>query len=216
MISEGRPWTPRHHSGRYLMIDGYSEGFPAGTRSEDIPPYITVYQLTSEPRKGALAYKREYWGRWFARDEWAVVADQFEIVPGPLCACCGDDAYSLYHNGESFRCAKHRDRNPCAIEGCKRTTAVPEDGRWSSSSYFCAEHWRRFVPPRSRVRRLYQAFFRQEKQHGWGYKGKRGRSARLDWRFRRFWCALVDRARRQATEGHIDEAEINRIMGWDS
>jgi len=31
-----------------------------------------------------------------------------------------------------------------------------------------------------------------------------------------FWDRLVQRARTRATEGHLDVAEINRIMGWDN
>lgn len=67
----------------------------------------------------------------------------------------------------------------------------------------------------ARARRAYLTFHRQAKRHGWGWKGKGGRSARLDWRYRQFWDALVRMVRRRSTEGHIDQAEIDRLMGWE-
>lgn len=141
------------------------------------------------------------------------------------CGCCG--AAQLGPGVESLcewpdgliRCGKHYDRNPCAVEGCRRTRAAPTDGDGfpcvADDQFICADHWRRYVPPGSRVRRAYLAFHRQAKRHGWGWKGKRGQSARLDWRYRRFWDQLVAMIRRRSTEGHIDEAAISQLMGWD-
>jgi hypothetical protein len=133
----------------------------------------------------------------------------------PCCDCCGDDfacvrdrggSISHFSNGQ-VRCDRHIDRNPCAIEGCARTTAAPKSGAVGDDQWLCAEHWRRLVPPRSRLRRAYLAFFRRAKrQGGWDEDLKR--------RFWRFWDAVVRTARRRATQGRLDEAEINRMFGW--
>jgi hypothetical protein len=118
-----------------------------------------------------------------------------------------------------IRCADHHDRNPCAVEGCHRTTPAPvgddDHPRLHDDQHICAQHWRQYVPPRSRARRAYLTFFRQAKRHGWGWKGPKGGSARLDWRFRRFWDQLVIMVRRRSSAGHIDKAAIDKLMGWD-
>ncbi|CDO34010.1 hypothetical protein [Novosphingobium sp. KN65.2] len=140
---------------------------------------------------------------------------QFEgciMVQAPVCACCGDVAFrelscvSMGQGlvGRDYRCSKHRDRNPCAIEGCKRTTDAK--GRFANDQWLCSDHWRRYVPPHSPMRRTYHRFFRLAKRQGW--------TKDLQLRFWRFWDGLVKRARRQSTEGRIDENEINRMFGW--
>jgi hypothetical protein len=143
--------------------------------------------------------------------------ESYLIEPVSHCGCCGaimPYAGSLvtWPDGAT-RCSKHHDRNPCAIEGCRRTAAA--DGRYGDDQWLCGEHWRRYVPPRGLRRTTYLWFFRQARKHGWGWKGPDGKSARLDWRFHRYWDVLVRQARRRAKEGHIDEAAINRLMGWD-
>jgi hypothetical protein len=93
-------------------------------------------------------------------------------------------------------------RTTCLLDGCKRTTAGYIRGGW-----ICGEHWRRYIPPRSRIRRAYHALYR---------KGKR-----LDWpdelvdRWWKLWTAIKRRARRLHDKGDLSEAEINRLMGWD-
>lgn len=121
------------------------------------------------------------------------------------CECCGAPA-SLWIARSNGRCWTHQGRNPCAVEGCTRTTAAPESGRLSSDDWFCAEHWRRYVPPRSRERRLYHRHFRRAKKLGWN-------DDRIA-SFHAFWNRLVARVRARATEGHLDETEINRMFGW--
>lgn len=130
------------------------------------------------------------------------------------CRVCGDPA--AFEPGatveaeqlrpHTWRCTKHKDRNPCVIEGCKRSTNAGSQLR--DDQWFCGEHWRRFVPPRSRARRLYHSHFRRAKKMGWTKKNRLA--------FWGFWDRLVQRARTRATEGHLDVAEINRIMGWDN
>jgi hypothetical protein len=101
----------------------------------------------------------------------------------------------------------HTKRNPCAIEGCTRTTAAP-GGALADDQWLCATHWRAHVPPRSAARRAYHRFFRQAKRHGW--------DDALLLRFDRFWAAMVTRARRGADEGRIDVAAIDKLFGWDT
>lgn len=106
---------------------------------------------------------------------------------------------------EAWRCQMHQSRNPCVIEGCSRSTAARQ-GILETDGWMCAEHWRRYVPPRSPLRRAYSRFFRIAKREGW--------SIGLRNRYWRFWAGLVARARRQSTEGRLDMAEINAMFGW--
>lgn len=129
------------------------------------------------------------------------------------CRVCGETA--AFEKGatveqeqerpHAWRCQKHVDRNPCVIEGCKRSTDAR--GNLEVDGWMCGEHWRRYVPPRSRARRLYHAHFRRAKKHGWTADNRRS--------FWRYWERLVSRARAHATEGHLDVNEINKLMGWD-
>ena len=143
--------------------------------------------------------------------------DGFSIDPIPCCGCCG--VYQLGHGIDSIttwpnaatRCSRHHGRNCCAIEGCNRTRAAPlHNGEpvHADDQALCAEHWRRLVPPRSRVRRAYHAHFRRAAKLGW--------DADRIAAFERLWDAIIRMARRRATEGRIDEAEIHRLMGWDA
>lgn len=146
--------------------------------------------------------------RWRDQESKYRPVESFLIERVPSCGCCGATraAANVYTwgNGQS-RCGKHAMRNPCAIEGCTRTTSAP-DGRTADDAWLCPEHWRRFVPPRSRRRRAYHAFFRKAKRHGW--------DDRLRAQFRRFWDQLVRTARAKATTGTINVSEINRMFGW--
>lgn len=126
--------------------------------------------------------------------------------PG-ACECCGDIACRGYGDGEGNpRCHRHLDRNPCAIEGCARTTAAPR-GQMANDQWICAEHWRRYVPPGSRERRLYHRHFRRAKRLGWDAARRRS--------FWNFWDRLIARVRARATDGSIDEKAIAELFGWD-
>lgn len=128
------------------------------------------------------------------------------------CAICGS-AQIVPHPGGHFspyRCQKHIDRNPCAIEGCRRTTSAASrngDRHSGNIRWICPDHWRRLVPPRSRARRAYHAHFRGARKFGWTQERTEA--------FWRFWILLVRRARRRAAEGYVDVAAINRTMGWE-
>lgn len=110
----------------------------------------------------------------------------------------------IWPNGQ-VRCDKHHDRNPCAVEGCKRTTSA--DGHFALDGWLCGTHWKMACPPHSAPRRVYHRFFRIAKRRGW--------DRALEARFWRVWGRLVAIARTRAAGGHIDEAEIKRLFGWD-
>lgn len=165
---------------------------------------------------------------WRDRDPLRRPPESYVIEPVSYCACCGDDFSAVRDRGGSIatysggitRCDRHWDRNPYVVPGCSRTRAAPErdggPGHWlADDQVICGEHWRRYVPPRSSLRRAYHRFWRLAKRqatpdnpHGW--------TMGLSRRFDRFWRGLVAHVRRKATEGHLDEAEINRLFGWAS
>lgn len=150
-------------------------------------------------------------------DAWGKPKIPIEIWRAPRCQCCGKDEFraQLVDPTEGpWRCYDHRDRNPCAIEGCTRTRAAPENSefpdpfnRLRTDQWLCSTHWRRFAPPRSVRRRAYHAFFRRAKRHGWDNDLRR--------QFWRFWDQLVKTARAKATEGSIDKTAIDKLFGWD-
>jgi hypothetical protein len=134
-------------------------------------------------------------------------ADQWGQRLAEYCHCCGH--HWDIGPGE-VRCFRHHGRNPCAIEGCRRSRVAPlANGRYhhADDQWLCSQHWRMFVPPRSRARRTYHAYFRKAKRYGWDDD--------LERRFWRYWRKLVRRARKASEEGSLDEREINRLMGWE-
>lgn len=123
------------------------------------------------------------------------------------CLCCGKIAWP---NG---RCQAHQDRNPCVVEGCKRTRRA--HGYLSSRMAVCGEHYKAFVRPGSRDRRVHNSFFRKAKQMGLG-KNDRWPDA-LARRYWVFWDLLLRRiiSRSKAPDGALDEDEIKKMFGWD-
>lgn len=123
------------------------------------------------------------------------------------CECCENIAtFWQGRRGEHLhpRCWRHQGRNRCIVEGCQRSTAATNG--LGSDTWVCSEHWRRYVPPHSKLRRAYHRFWRQAKRYGW--------TPELLTRFHRFWDGLVKRIRRQSTEGGLDVAEIIATFGW--
>lgn len=110
---------------------------------------------------------------------------------------------SFWIHKTHFRCRKHVGRNPCLVEGCKRSFKA-ENG-YGNEHNICGTHWRELVPVGSPERRIYNRFFRRAKRFGWT-------DSTVD-AFNRFWAALVRRVRARA-RGDVDMREINRIMGW--
>lgn len=138
--------------------------------------------------------------------------DAWVLEDVEACGCCGRPAIPpMQGQTGPFRCARHVDRNPCAIEGCRRTRAAASglSGlELADDRFLCAEHWRRYVPPRSRMRRAYARHLSLGKRFGWPHERRA--------RFGRFWDTLVAVARRRATEGRVDEAAIAAMFGWDA
>lgn len=159
------------------------------------------------------------WGTRAQCEEWAGDNPRYVIEREPCCGCCGRDfdCVRAPHNGSimvwpsgEVRCDRHHDRNPCIVEGCKRTTsAVGKDEvlRLASDQTICGTHWRRYCPPGSRMRRAYNAHWRRGKRLGWSPKRVRA--------FERLWSMMVVVIRRRSAEGFLDEAGINKLMGWE-
>lgn len=133
--------------------------------------------------------------------------ETYVLLREPCCHCCGYSGnlrnLTVWANGQA-RCNRHYGRNPCAIEGCKRTTA--RTGKYSCDAWLCSAHWRIGCPPRSKMRRAYHRYFLRAKKYGWTPDAEAS--------FYRFWNRLVARARRRCA-GDIDMTEIKKMFGWE-
>ena len=156
---------------------------------------LVQVEFIGRPTEGGACVPRAAGEAWIARYG---ENGKWRLIDVPTCPCCGEPAWP---NG---RCTKHQDRNPCVVDGCGRTTAAK--GQHRSYQWICGEHWRRYVPARSKVRRAYHRHFARAKRHGWTDE-----SVRAFWRF---WETLVARVIRLSTEGDLDQAEIKRMFGW--
>lgn len=131
--------------------------------------------------------------------------DRYELIPVPSCRCCGDPAWA------NLRCTKHQDRNPCVVEGCTRT--MPAHGWLRDDSFLCGEHWRLHCPPGSPIRRAFNRLARLARKLGYRRHDRWPKELQL--RRWRLWDGLLRRIRRGEPEGHIDQAAIERMFGWD-
>ena len=134
-----------------------------------------------------------------------------------LCRVCGDTATSDDWQRDKtrpdlWRCSRHKDRNPCVVDGCRRSRAA--NGLLSLRQTICGEHWRRYVPPGSPERRALQRLVRLAKKAGYS-KLQRWPTA-LENRYWRVWYGIVQRVLRRSTAGHLDMTEINHLFGWDA
>lgn len=152
---------------------------------------VPLYAMAPMPRAEA--------DRYVARRP----ASTFTLEAVPSCRVCGEPAWP------NLRCTKHQDRNPCAAEGCRRTRAA--HGSLRDDASLCGEHWRAFVPPGSPGRRAFNRLARLAKQMG--YKRTDRWPDELEARWWRLWAGVIRRVRR-AADGHIDQAEIERMFGW--
>lgn len=216
MNSHGDGFIVRHRSGRYFSSCAHFEyvkrvdGTNSGCHDPSIPMAI-IYSLVDSPFAADLVANRAWCGQFLQTEEWAGVADQFEVVPGPGCSCCGERWGEMQSDGATVhRCTKHLLRNPCAVEGCKRTTATKQ-GNYHNDAHLCGEHFRIAAPPGSPERRVYNRLWRLHRKRD----GKDGRwSPDLDRRYWRVWFRLVALARAR-TAGDIDMDEINKLFGWE-
>jgi hypothetical protein len=129
------------------------------------------------------------------------------------CRVCGTTVWfpgNPVHPGnlDAVRCEKHRRRNACAVDGCKRSTAA-KGGWFGINLWLCHEHWR-LIPPRSAERKVYNRMWRRVKKCGGWDKGN-GPTSDCYWRV---WKSIVSRVRARA-RGDLDMREINKIMGWE-
>lgn len=159
-------------------------------------PKDSPYQYVAQTREAADRYLA-------MRANWpsAMREGELEMVPVPSCRCCGEPAQP------NLRCVKHQGRAPCAAEGCRRTRA----GHVMS---ICGEHWRLYVPPGSPQRRAILRLRRMAKKSGYKLNDHWGDA--LEHRYWQLWNGIIRRVRRLSTEGAIDEAEINKLFGWDA
>lgn len=207
MISAGEGFVLRHTSGRYFQSDSYFPGFAAGTPRDHWPRIALIYRLVDSPFAADLVRSREHCGRFLQGEEWSTVADQFEVVAGPGCGVCGTRHGTMWGYEGQWRCDKHRDRNPCAVEGCRRTRKAPASGILSSDDHLCGEHWRALCPPGSTLRRIYNRLWRlQKRRKKW--------TPDLERRYWITWRRIVRNAR-SGSAGDIDMNEINKMFGWE-
>jgi len=202
MMSSKGAFVMRHTSGLYLQSHTVWPGFKPYERR---PAAIITYSLVPGPISTEAVWSQENWERRFEADGWPDVADQWTMEPKPICACCGETyrTYLLYR-GETIRCKKHEDRNPCVIQGCTRTQAAR--GSFTDAGFLCSEHWRRYVPPGSPGRKAYHRLHRIGKRRGWPDD--------LRVRYWRFWGGLVKRAIRDSQQGRLDMTAVNALFGW--
>jgi len=208
MIPHGRGFILQHESGLYFRSHCRSPGFAAG---ELRPPLERSYSLTCDPLQCDIIYRPEPWRRFLQSPDWASTAEQWVVQPRPGCLCCGDNDRALRFTQGGYRCEKHADRNPCAIEGCSRTTAAK--GNLNEGQYWiCSEHWRIACPPGSPERRVYLRIRATARKRGLKVTERWPRS--LENRFWRIWACIVAIGRARCA-GDIDMAEINKLFGWD-
>jgi hypothetical protein len=198
----------KHWHGLYFRSHWVWPGFDVG---EAIPPTQITYSLTADPLSSDVVYSREHCGRFLKSSEWASVADQWTVVPRPGCLCCGENDQALRVTHGGYRCEKHADRNPCAIESCSRTIAAK--GKLNEGHYWlCGEHWRIACPPGSPERRVYLRIRATARKRG--FKVTSRWPQELESRYWRIWSRIVAIGRARCA-GDIDMAEINKLFGWD-
>ncbi len=154
--------------------------------------------LTSAPAEKAVCQ------RWLDYRRKNRPNERWEMIETPSCRCCGEASW------ENLRCTKHQDRNPCAVEGCKRTRRA--NGNLSDCMFICGEHWKAYVPPGSPERRVINRLFALAKKMG--FKRNDRWPVDLEERYWRFWQGLCRRVRARSTEGTLDEKEIMEMFGW--
>ena len=210
MISHGRGFILQHESGLYFQSHWNVETM--GRARCHVPgTETTTYSLIADPLSCARVYARGPFERFMNSPDWACVADQWTVVPRPGCLCCGEDDLALRFTRGGYRCEKHADRNPCAIEGCSRTTAAK--GNLNEGQYWlCGEHWRVACPPGSPERRVYLRIRATARKRGFKVTDRWPRP--LENRYWRIWARIVAIGRARCA-GDVDMDEINKLFGWD-
>lgn len=183
----------------YLHVEVMSPGFAAFAAVPRVQRWLS---FVDEPREAGY-WQRTDCERWL-RGQKLLDPAELEIVRAPACGCCGA-LHGIVWVGKAagepvYRCEKHKGRNPCLYEGCGKTFAHGP-GEHYGWTIICGQHWR--LGPK-RMRDAVARVRRQAKKLGWSPKMRR--------RYHRLW----ERTVREIVNGtKLDEAEINRVMGWD-
>lgn len=134
--------------------------------------------------------------------EWPYGRRHVQILYALVCNCCGavEGVSVVAGPPTQGRCEQHVGRNPCAIEGCRRTR---EGTRPALDSWLCGAHWRQVS---RQSKRVYARIWRLQKKSG-------GWTDLLRQRHWRVWGAIVLEARR-AARGDVDMKEVGELFGW--
>jgi hypothetical protein len=144
------------------------------------------------------------------------------LYPDPMSLRCGvclktvDEVAFLHNINGCQRCDKHVGRDPCAIDGCSRTTAAhegPSGFEYHDQMFICSTHWRAGCPAGSPERRVLNRLFRVAKKKG-GFDQNTKAIYHLRRRYWRVWATVVKRVQRRCG-GDIDKREIDQLFGWD-
>lgn len=192
----------------YFACYGQAGGFHPGRIGN---PTVYTYGWTFGQHY-VLERKASQVEAFLGHPECPLQCPEAQVVLPPYCPCCGEEFYVQYtvvrHTDPlkcEYRCWTHREKNPCAVEGCARVRKA--NGNFGNDQWLCSEHWRMACPPRSTTRRIYHRIFRDVKKRGgkWSMADER--------RFYRVWNAIVRKARSMSA-GDIDMDEINKLFGW--
>lgn len=209
MFAHGPGFVARHISGRYLRSAWAPPIVHPGGGLES----VFIYALVPSPLECSYTHGADFGSDARVRQTgWAAVRDQFEFVPRPCCNCCRQTNYLTEWAGDAYRCGKHHDSNPCAIEGCTRTRRAK--GFISNDVFLCSVHWRIACPPRSPMRRALNRLWRLHKK-----TGKTKWDPALDARYWRLWRGIIARARGRSFDQleHSEDLgkDVMRFMGWE-
>jgi hypothetical protein len=209
MFAHGQSFMARHMSGRYLRTDWAPPILqPGGGLLSN-----AIHALVDDPFDAYSQRSPEFLFGYAVhqRSAWALVSEQFEIVAAPCCSCCGHPPWKPASSGGAYRCEKHRDSNPCAVEGCTRTRAAK--GWLANDVFLCSTHWRIACPPLSPMRRALNRIYRLHK------RATETDKPALNARWWRLWRGIVSRARGRSFNQleHSEDLgkDVMRFMGWE-
>jgi hypothetical protein len=133
-------------TGKFLRTAFLSPGFAVGEKPRP-PQWFAHFE---EDPFAAESWRLEHAIRVLADDRYPVQRERMRIVPAPRCGCCGALWWrgplklvvdALHPAGKVWRCEKHIARNPCVIEGCRKTFAHKAD-RDYDTTIMCGRCWR--------------------------------------------------------------------------
>lgn len=186
-------------SGKFLRTAFRSPGFAVG----ETPRPVQWFAFFEEDPAEADTWRYEHAASTLADERYPIQRERMRIVPAPRCGCCGSlwwrDASSdsgrlklvvdhVHPARKVWRCEKHMARNPCCIEGCRKTFAHKGDDSYDGR-VMCGRCWRqapKWMRDReSKIRRL-------GKRRGWD--DRLCRLHHMAWEACRRWIERVRRA----------------------